>query len=46
MKEKTFWIVLCSVIALGVVLTAAHFIYAIYAYQHCSVIYFIGEELW
>ncbi len=46
MRDKTFWTVLCSVIALCLVLTIAHFIYAIYAYQHCSIIYFIGKELW
>ncbi len=46
MKEKTFWTVLCFVIAVCLVLTIAHFIYAIYAYQHCSIIYFIGKELW
>ena len=27
-------------------LTVAHFIYAVYAYKHCSIIYFIGKELW
>ncbi len=46
MKEKTFWIVLCSIIAGCLVLTMAHFIYVLYAYQHCSIIYFIGKELW
>ncbi len=46
MKEKTFWILLFSVLALCLVLTVAHFIYAIYAYEHCSIIYFIGKELW
>jgi len=33
-------------IALCLVLTLIHFIWAIYAYFHCSIIYFIGEELW
>ncbi len=46
MKEKTFWILLCSLIGLFLLLTVAHFIYVIYAYQHCSIIYFIGKELW
>ncbi len=46
MKEKTFRILLYSLLTAGVLLTAAHFIYVIYAYQHCSIIYFIGEELW
>jgi len=46
MKEKTFYIILFSVLAVCLILTAAHFLYAIYAYQHCSIIYFIGKELW
>ncbi len=46
MKDKTFKIILYAVIAVCLVLTAAHFAYAVYAYQHCSIIYFIGEELW
>lgn len=46
MKEKTFRIVLYSVIGICLALTLLHFAYAIYAYQHCSIIYFIGKELW
>ncbi len=46
MKEKTFWIVFCSIVGICLVLTIAHFIYTIYAYQYCSIIYFIGKELW
>jgi len=46
MKDSTFYKLLIAVTALGLVLTMAHFIYAIYAYQHCSIIYFIGKELW
>ena len=46
MKDRTFYIVLFSVLGLCVALTLAHFAYAIYAYQHCSIIYFIGKELW
>jgi len=46
MKERTFTIILISIIAVCLVLTIAHFIYAVYAYQHCSIIYFIGKELW
>lgn len=46
MREKTFWKVLGCVVAVGVVLTLAHFAYALYAYQHCSILYFIGMELW
>ncbi len=46
MKDKTFWTVFCAVIAACLVLTVVHFIYVLYAYQHCSIIYFIGKELW
>lgn len=46
MKDRTFYIILLSVIAVCLLLTVAHFIYAVYAYQHCSIIYFIGKELW
>lgn len=46
MKDRTFLIVLLSAIGICLTLTVAHFIYAIYAYEHCSIIYFIGKELW
>ena len=46
MQEKTFTRLLICLIALGLALTAAHMIYAVYAYQHCSIIYFIAKELW
>lgn len=46
MKERTFHTILFLVLGICLVLTAAHFLYAIYAYQHCSIIYFIGKELW
>lgn len=46
MKDRTFLIALCVVTAICVGLTIAHLAYAVYAYQHCSIIYFIGEELW
>ena len=46
MKERTFLIVLYALIGICLVLTIAHFLYALYAYQHCSIIYFIGKELW
>ncbi|MBQ8397875.1 MAG: hypothetical protein IJX53_06740 [Clostridia bacterium] len=46
MRERTFTALLIALAALGVVLTAAHLVYAVYAYQHCSIIYFIAEELW
>lgn len=46
MKDRTFRIVLYSLIGLGLALTLAHLVYAVWAYQHCSIIYFIGKEMW
>ena len=46
MGEKTFTRVLIGVITLCLVLTIAHFLWAVYAYQHCSIIQFIAKELW
>ena len=46
MKNRTFLIALFAVLGICLALTAAHLIYTVYAYQHCSIIYFIGKELW
>ena len=46
MKEKAFYKVLIAVVALCAVATGAHICYAVYAYQHCSIIQFIAKELW
>ncbi|MBQ2944319.1 MAG: hypothetical protein IJD93_06505 [Ruminococcus sp.] len=46
MKTKTFNIILIALVSLCLVCTVAHVVYAISAYQHCSIIHFIGEELW
>ena len=46
MKDRTFTIVILTVIALCLILTVAHMIRAIDAYQRCSIIYFIAKELW
>ena len=46
MKERTFARILLAVTGIGSALTIAHLVYAIYAYQHCSIIYFIAKELW
>ncbi|MBQ2688355.1 MAG: hypothetical protein IJF52_07030 [Clostridia bacterium] len=46
MKTKTFYVFLFAVMALCILLTIAHVIYAVYAYQHCSIIQFIAKELW
>ena len=46
MGDRVFRRILLTVIAVCLALTAAHLVYAIYAYQHCSIIYFIAKELW
>lgn len=46
MKERTFKVVLLAVLAVCLVLTVAHFAYAVYAYDHSSIIQFIAKELW
>ena len=46
MKERRFFIVLMIVLGICLALTIVHMIYVITAYQQCSIIYFIGKELW
>lgn len=46
MKSKVFYGVLIAVVSVCLILTVAHLIYAVNAYQHCSIIYFIAKELW
>ena len=46
MSNKIFYRLLIKVLAVCMIATIAHLIYAIDAYQHCSIIYFIGKELW
>jgi hypothetical protein len=46
MKNNVFLIVFLCVLCLCLAATAAHFAYTVYAYEHCSIIYFIGEEPW
>ena len=46
MKDRTFIGVLCGVIGICLVLTIGHLLYDVYAYQHCSIIYFIAKEMW
>ena len=46
MKPRTFRIVFASVLGLCMLLTAAHFAYARYAYEHASIIQFIAREPW
>lgn len=46
MNDRTFIRLLLWVIGICLVLTLAHTIYAVYAYQHGSIIQFIAKELW
>ena len=46
MDDRRFFRILLGVTLVCLTLTAAHFLCALYAYQHCSIIYFIGRELW
>ena len=46
MQPKTFRILFYGLLALCLLLTAAHVVYAWYAYQHASIIQFIAKELW
>ncbi len=46
MTDRTFLKIMAVVIAVCLAFTVAHLIYDIYAYQHCSIIYFIAKELW
>ena len=46
MKDKTFFCLLIAVTLVCAALTAVHFVYAVDAYQHCSIIQFIAGELW
>ena len=46
MKDRTFLTALITLVTLCLLLTIGHLIYAIYAYQHGSIIEFIARELW
>lgn len=46
MTDSVFIKIFLAVLAVCLLTTAAHAIYAIDAYQRCSIIYFIGEGLW
>ena len=46
MNDKTFAKVLIALVVLCAVATVAHICYAVYAYQHASIIQFITKELW
>ncbi len=46
MKDRIWHILLPMVFGVCLALTLGHVLYAVYAYEHCSIIYFIGKELW
>ena len=46
MKTDKLTIALRCVLAACIVFTVAHVAYALYAYEHCSIIQFIAKELW
>ena len=46
MTDSVFIKIFLAGLAGCLLTTAAHAIYAIDAYQRCSIIYFIGEGLW
>lgn len=46
MTNRTFVKCLLAVVGVGIGVTIVHLIYDIYAYQHCSIIYFVAKELW
>ena len=46
MKPKTFRILFAAVLGLCLLLTAANFACACYAYEHASIIQFIAREMW
>ncbi|MBQ4354414.1 MAG: hypothetical protein IJC71_05925 [Clostridia bacterium] len=46
MNDKVFLRLLFAVLAVCAIATVLHLCWAVYAYQNCSIIYFIGKELW
>ena len=46
MKDKTFYTILLAVVVLGVASLLIHAAYAIHAYEHSSIIQFVGLERW
>ena len=46
MKERTFYIALGVIVAVGVIATAALVIYTAYAYSNSSIITYIAKEIW
>ncbi len=46
MSDKAFTKLLVILLFILSALTIAHAAYALYAYEHSSVIYFISKEIW
>ena len=46
MNNRFFQKLLLVVVGVCLVLTVIHVVYAVYAYQHASIVYFIAKELW
>ena len=46
MTSRVFYGILIALTVLGIACTVAHLIHIFNAYEHCSIIYFIAEELW
>ncbi|MBQ3151156.1 MAG: hypothetical protein IJB86_07945 [Clostridia bacterium] len=46
MSERVFSKILIITVVICILLTVAHVIYDVYAYQHGSIIYFVAKELW
>ncbi|MBQ8642810.1 MAG: hypothetical protein IJ480_11410 [Clostridia bacterium] len=46
MSDRFFLRLLFAVLAVCLLATLAHLLYTFWAYQHCSIIYFIAKELW
>ena len=46
MKPKTFVILLIVAVVVCLLLTAVHFIYAVWAFPRSSIIEYIAKELW
>ena len=46
MNDRTFFKILIALVGVCLILTVAHLIWAVWAYQHSSIIQFIAKELW
>ncbi|MCR4671016.1 MAG: hypothetical protein K5643_07495 [Saccharofermentans sp.] len=46
MSNKTFIKILIVIAALGLILTACHMAYIVYAYGNSSIIQFVARENW